>query len=173
MLPHTTTYLVCIVTLSVVYASWFLFCFWTLYKNNWKSDNIMGPKKNGVSRTVLTIKTKQEIIDRQKSSKKSWMKNSKKQSGMCLLPNKRKTKEDQCRHLTLKIFWRSGRMSEQWSWNGTQIKLMSVGLGISSTTMPLITSGKSWKREKSNRHWTCSLRPHKKNEKALLIYKTI
>ena len=70
-LPHATTYLVCIETLSVVCASWFLFCFWILYKNNWKSDNIMGPKKNGVSQTVLTIKTKQEIIANVESGQKS------------------------------------------------------------------------------------------------------
>ncbi|GFS99130.1 hypothetical protein TNCV_822511 [Trichonephila clavipes] len=33
-----------------------------------------------------------------------WMKNTKKRSEMCLLLNKRKTKEDQCRYLPLKIF---------------------------------------------------------------------
>ncbi|GFY02010.1 hypothetical protein TNCV_5098711 [Trichonephila clavipes] len=32
------------------------------------------------------------------------MKNTKKHSEMCLLLNKRKPKEDQCRHMPLKIF---------------------------------------------------------------------
>ncbi|GFV90088.1 uncharacterized protein TNCV_4378041 [Trichonephila clavipes] len=46
-------------------------------------------------------------------------------------------------HLPLKIFLKSRRLSEQWSKNGTQTKLMPVGLGILTTTMLLITSGKS------------------------------
>jgi hypothetical protein len=43
--------------------------------------------------------------------------------------------------------------------NGTQTKLISIGLEISTTKMLLITSGKSRRREKSNRHWACSLTP--------------
>ncbi|GFX92820.1 hypothetical protein TNCV_2657341 [Trichonephila clavipes] len=41
----------------------------------------------------LTIEELQEIL-----------KNTKKHNDMCLLLNKRKMKEDQCRHLPLKIF---------------------------------------------------------------------
>ncbi|GFY18930.1 hypothetical protein TNCV_3876181 [Trichonephila clavipes] len=36
--------------------------------------------------------------------RKFWMKNTKKHIEMRLLLNKRKTKEDRCRHLPLKIF---------------------------------------------------------------------
>ncbi|GFX28032.1 hypothetical protein TNCV_774161 [Trichonephila clavipes] len=54
----------------------------------------------------LMIEELQEILN---------IKNTKKHNEMCLLLNERKTKEDQNRHLPLKIFLKSGMLSEQWS----------------------------------------------------------
>ncbi|GFX15237.1 hypothetical protein TNCV_2709421 [Trichonephila clavipes] len=54
----------------------------------------------------LTIEELQEVLNEEHHET---------HNEMCLLLNKRKKKEDQFRHLTLKFFLKSVMLSEQWS----------------------------------------------------------